>query len=103
MLFAVAVIGLGSLLVTGAWWLEAVLPIVGIANRRGRSCWRARPKRPQNALRAPLPSIVGLPFINLSGDTKQDYVADGITDSLTSDLARALPGIWVLSRDTAFS
>jgi TolB-like protein/DNA-binding winged helix-turn-helix (wHTH) protein len=54
--------------------------------------------------RAPVvPSIVVLPFINLGGDAKDDYVADGITDSLTSDLARALPGISVVSRDTAFT
>ena len=44
-----------------------------------------------------------VPFINLSGDDKQDYVADGVTDSLISDLARALPGIAVVSRDTAFT
>ena len=56
-----------------------------------------------NRTRAPLPSIVALPFINLSSDAKQDYLADGITDSLTSDLARALPGILVVSRDTAFT
>ena len=30
-------------------------------------------------------------------------MADGITDSLISDLARALPGILVVSRDTAFT
>jgi TolB-like protein/Flp pilus assembly protein TadD len=53
---------------------------------------------------APIPpSIVVVPFINLSGDDKQDYVADGVTDSLISDLARALPGIAVVSRDTAFT
>src|SRR5205823_4271278 len=53
--------------------------------------------------KAAAPSIMALPFVNLSGDAKQDYVADGITDSLTSDLARALPGILVVSRDTAFT
>ena len=31
-------------------------------------------------------SIVVLPFTNLSGDASQDYFADGITDSLTTDL-----------------
>jgi adenylate cyclase len=50
-----------------------------------------------------MPSIVVLPFINLSSDAKQDYVADGVTDSLTGDLARALPGVSVVSRDTAFT
>jgi len=50
-----------------------------------------------------VPSIVVLPFINLGTDAKENYVADGVTDSLTSDLARALPGISVVSRDTAFT
>jgi len=42
-------------------------------------------------------------LVNLSGDAKRDYLADGITDSLISDLAHALPGISIVSRDTAFA
>ena len=48
-------------------------------------------------------SIVVLPFLNLSGDPQQDRVSDGITDSLTTDLSRAIPGSFVVSRDTAFA
>ena len=48
-------------------------------------------------------SIVVLPFVNLRGDSQQDYFADGITDSLTTDLSHALPGSFVVSRDTAFT
>jgi len=44
-----------------------------------------------------------LPFANLSGDSRQDYLADGITESLTTDLSRALPGSFVVARGTAFS
>ena len=36
-------------------------------------------------------SIVVLPFTNLSGDTEQQYFADGITDDLAADLSRLLP------------
>jgi TolB-like protein len=46
---------------------------------------------------------VVLPFLNLSADARQDYLSDGITDSLTTDLMRALPGSFVVSRDTAFT
>jgi adenylate cyclase len=53
--------------------------------------------RPQTSLL----SIAVLPFVNISGDASQDYVADGITDSLTGDLSRALPGSFILSRGTA--
>src|SRR5262249_22647503 len=58
---------------------------------------------PAETFRAPNLSIAVLPFLNLGGDARQDYVADGITDSLTSDLSRALPGSFVVSRDTAFA
>ena len=44
-----------------------------------------------------------LPFVNLSGDTHDDYFADGITESLTTDLSRALPGSFVVARGTAFT
>jgi adenylate cyclase len=33
-------------------------------------------------------SIFVLPFANLSGDPAQDYFADGVTENLTTDLAR---------------
>src|SRR5215468_11557837 len=48
-------------------------------------------------------SIAVLPFANLGGDSRQDYLADGITDSLTTDLSRALPGSFVVARETAFT
>ena len=63
----------------------------------------AWPNRRRTGSDAQLPSIIVLPFINLSGDAKRDYLADGITDSLISDLVRALPGIAIVSRDTAFT
>jgi TolB-like protein/DNA-binding SARP family transcriptional activator len=48
-------------------------------------------------------SLVVMPFVNLSGDASQDYFADGITDSLTTDLSHALPGSFVVARETAFT
>ena len=47
-------------------------------------------------------SIVALPFANLSGDRAQDYLADALTDELTTDLAR-LPDTFVIARNTAFT
>ena len=43
-----------------------------------------------------------LPFANLSGDPSQDYFVDGITDNLTTDLAR-IKGSFVIARNTAFT
>jgi len=48
-------------------------------------------------------SIVILPFLNLSQDPGVDYLVDGIGDSLITDLSRALPGSFVISRSTAFT
>jgi adenylate cyclase len=45
-------------------------------------------------------SIVVLPFANLSGDATQDYLAEIITEELTSYLSR-LPGVFVIAHDTA--
>src|SRR5437899_1301673 len=59
---------------------------------------RARP----GAVSPPRLSIVVLPFANLSGDLKQDYFVDGVTESLTTDLSR-ISGSFVIGRHTAFS
>jgi TolB-like protein len=48
-------------------------------------------------------SIAVLPFLNLSQDPDLDYVVDGIVDNLMTDLSRALPGSFVISRSTAFT
>lgn len=47
-------------------------------------------------------SIVVLPFANLGGDPEQEYFADGVTDSLTTDLSR-IAGAFVIGRNTAFT
>ncbi|QIG94904.1 winged helix-turn-helix domain-containing tetratricopeptide repeat protein [Bradyrhizobium sp. 6(2017)] len=51
---------------------------------------------------APRLSIVVLPFANLGGDPEQDYFADGVTDSLTTDLSR-ISDSFVFARNTAFT
>jgi len=47
-------------------------------------------------------SMVVLPFANLSGDPEQEYFADGVTESLTTDLSR-ISGSFVIGRHTAFT
>jgi adenylate cyclase len=41
------------------------------------------------------PSIAVLPFLNLSGDTTKQYLSDGITEQLTTELAR-FRDLWVV-------
>lgn len=48
------------------------------------------------------PSIVVLPFANMSGDPDQDYVSDGITEDIITDLSQA-SAIFVVARNTAFT
>ena len=43
-----------------------------------------------------------MPFNNFTGDSQQGYVADALTDDVTTDLAR-LKGIFVIARGTAFT
>ena len=45
-------------------------------------------------------SVVVLPFANIGGDAEQEYFADGVTESLTTDLA-LIPGFLVIARNTA--
>ena len=47
-------------------------------------------------------SIVVLPFANTSNDAKQEYLADGFTDDLITDLTK-ISGIFVIARDSAFT
>jgi TolB-like protein len=47
-------------------------------------------------------SIVVLAFANTGGDLEQEYFADGVTESLTTDLSR-MRGAVVIARNTAFA
>jgi adenylate cyclase len=85
---AAAVVAL-LLAAAGAWWQP----------------WRMAgdPPEVQNVVAADTrPSLVVLPFDNLSDDKQQGYLADGITEDLTTELAR-LPGLFVISRNAAFT
>ena len=66
---------------------------------KGASAGRVERSAPAEAKRL---SIVVLPFANLSNDPAQDYFADGVTESLTTDLSR-LRGSFVIARNTAFA
>jgi TolB-like protein len=48
------------------------------------------------------PSIVVLPFDNMSNDPEQDYFADGLTEDIITELSR-FAGLFVIARNTAFT
>jgi TolB-like protein/DNA-binding winged helix-turn-helix (wHTH) protein/Tfp pilus assembly protein PilF len=51
---------------------------------------------------APIRSLAVLPLVNLSGDSSQEYFADGMTDELITELAR-IPNLRVVSRTSVMA
>ena len=47
------------------------------------------------------PSIVVLPFVNMSGDPKQEYLSDALTENITTMLAM-MSDVFVIARNSAF-
>ena len=60
---------------------------------------------PRNTAPAPAlpdkPSIAVLPFENLSGDSSQDYFADGVVEEIITALSR-FPTLFVIARNSSF-
>lgn len=84
-------IALGLLGIAGLLWWQPWAPMVEPASIE--------------AMALPLPdkpSIAVLPFANTSGNSEQDYFADGITDDLITDLSK-ISGLFVISRNSAFT
>ncbi len=64
-----------------------------------------QPPTPSTREALPLPdkpSIIVLPFDNMSKDPEQDYFSNGLTEVLTSDLSR-ISSLFVIARNTAFT
>jgi adenylate cyclase len=93
-----ALIAVGSLLLllgVGLWasWPRPLGFLIDVAGLNDAIVEPALPEKP---------SIVVLPFENLSGDPEQEYFSDGITDELTNALA-SNPFLFVISRNSAFT
>lgn len=87
-ILAIAVVGLVGAICYGGY--------VGLRQIRS-------PQAPASAIQAAVkPSVIVMPFENLSGDTSQDYFSDGMTDNLITDLSR-VSGLLVIARNTSFS
>jgi TolB-like protein len=49
-----------------------------------------------------VPSIAVLPFVNMSGDPKQEFLCEGITGEIITTLSR-VPGLVVIARTSTFT
>jgi eukaryotic-like serine/threonine-protein kinase len=77
----------------------AAILVIGMA---GSVAWRWRANSVSGAQTPGAHTLAVLPFANLSGDTTQQYFADGLADELTTALGQT-PGLHVTARSAAFA
>jgi len=87
---------------TGGWRRVALIAGAGVVILAGiiLALMRSRSQAPyqtQSTAKHTISSIAVLPLDNFSGDPKQEYFADGLTDELTTDLA-TISALRVISR-----
>jgi TolB-like protein/class 3 adenylate cyclase len=99
----------------GRKWRKAAIAValVLIVGAAGAAVWNfyLRPRSPAvepasvEKMAYPLPdnpSIAVLPFENLSGDPKQEYLSDGISEAIISALSK-VPRLFVIARNSSFT
>lgn len=91
------------------WPVVAAVGVVVIALAAGLFAWQPWVTRVEPAsvekMRFPLPekpSIAVLPFDNLSGDPKQEYFSDGMTESIITALSK-IPRMFVIAPNSTFT
>jgi TolB-like protein len=62
----------------------------------------ATPSLPVRPALPDKPSIAVLPFQNMSGDSEQDYFADGMVEEIITALSRS-PSLFVIARNSTFT
>lgn len=77
--------------------LEAIARTCGTKDRPGDS---GPPEKEAPAKKRP--SVCVLPFINMSGESEQEYFSDGITEDIITDLSK-VSALSVVARNTAFA
>jgi adenylate cyclase len=91
-----------SALIQSRWRLPAAAALVFLAVALTVGWYVTDAPEPKPGDAAPVLSIVVAPFANHTGDAGHDHIADGLTTSLITDLARLQDTI-VISAATAFT
>ena len=92
-----------------SWRLAALAAVLVVGAAGAVAIWLkpwapAEQPAPVGQATLPLPdkpSIAILPFDNLSGESEQEYFADGITEDITTELSR-FRDLFVIARTSAF-
>jgi adenylate cyclase len=91
--------------------LKVLIALVAAANIVWQFSLLLRPSRPsvegfskeKMTLSLPdKPSIAVLPFVNMSGDPKQEFFSDGITEDIITALSK-VPMLFVIARNSTFT
>ena len=83
-------------------WAAEDWPLIAVASELASSASNLQQAGKAEKLSPPRLSIVVLPFANIGGDPDQEYFADGVTESLITDLAYTRDML-VIGRNTAFT
>lgn len=90
----------------GAGLAALALLFVGLAAVGWMRIWGPNFERdsahPADPALSEKPSLAVLPFSNFSGDSTQEYFADGLTDDLITDLSK-ISGLLVIARNSTFT
>jgi TolB-like protein/Tfp pilus assembly protein PilF len=100
---AALILAIAGVLVALVYLVAIRLPL----SKRGGQTESASPASaaqavPATAFNPPPHSIAVLPFVNMSGDPKQDYFSDGVSEELLNVLSR-LNELQVVARTSSFS
>ncbi len=77
------------------YWLAGVAAVVIVAAALGAYLWHGK------ADTSKVDSIAVLPFVNATNDANNEYLSDGLTESLIGTLSQ-LPNLKVMARSTVF-